>query len=237
MTDQPEGETPPDDDDPLKPDQDETSSSHPPTDDGLPVQGQVRHSNVSARIPESVGNGVFSNGVMILTGALEIVIDFVLRMGEQHKVVSRCVIPHTVAQQLANALRENIDNYEKRFGPVPGVPKPLPPVTEENTGAQIPGSSSEFGSHPENAPEVPKAPTIEELYDELKIPDTMMSGHYANAVLIRHSGTEFCFDFITNFYPRSAVSARVFLAAPHVKPFLSSLERSINPPGSSQDFA
>ena len=46
----------------------------------------------------------------------------------------------------------------------------------------------------------------------------MLSGRYANAVLIRHSATEFCFDFITNFYPQSAVSARVYIAAPHLGP-------------------
>ena len=53
-----------------------------------------------------------------------------------------------------------------------------------------------------------------------------MSGCYANAVMIAHTPSEFCFDFITNFYPRSAVSSRVYLSAPQVPRFLETLTRS-----------
>lgn len=230
MTEHPEGYTPPDDDD----DDDERSDEPASPDDLPPVQGQLRHSNLSALVPEGIGTGVFSNGVMILTGQFEIVLDFVLRMGEQQRVVARCILPRYVAGQLSGALQDNVKNYESRFGPLPPIPKPLSPpepATAEEATATEP-------QHPENAPAPPPAvPQIQDLYDELKIPDDVMCGRYANAVLIRHSATEFCFDFITNFYPRSGVSARVFLAAPHVRPFLGSLQRSLNPPGTGQEFA
>ena len=71
-----------------------------------------------------------------------------------------------------------------------------------------------------------KPPSIEEIYEQLKLPDDMLSGDYANAVMIAHTPAEFCFDFITNFYPRSAVSCRVFLSAPQVPRLLDSLIRS-----------
>jgi hypothetical protein len=222
-----------------------------------PFQGQVRHSNVSARVPESVGQGVFSNGVMILTGAFEIVLDFVLRMGEQQRVVTRIILPHTVARQFVAALKDNVGNYERRFGPVPKLPRPLPetppqapeieyppsadpPAPPSTPSEDAPDSGPPLSEHPENRPVPPAPPQIEDIYHDLKLPDEMLSGRYANAVLIRHSGTEFCFDFITNLYPRSAVSSRVFLAAPHVLPFLHSLHRSITPPqhpGTSQGLA
>ncbi len=224
------------------PDWDNNSGPNP---DDVPLQGQVRHSNLSARVPEDVGQGVFSNGVMILTGAFEVVLDFVLRLGEQQRVASRVVLPHIVARQLVTALQENLNNYEKRFGVIPKLLKPLPETTPEaprtephhegspqgGEAAGVPTSSGIAGvGHPENLPETPKAPNIEDIYQDLKLPDAMLSGRYANAVLIRHSGAEFCFDFITNVYPRSAVSARVFLAAPHVPSFLQSLSRSVSPP-------
>ena len=41
-----------------------------------------------------------------------------------------------------------------------------------------------------------------------KMRDDIHSGSYANAVMIGHGPHEFSFDFITNFYPQSAVSAR-----------------------------
>jgi hypothetical protein len=203
------------------------------SDEGLPVQGQVRHNQLSARVPEDIGAGAFSNGVMILTGMFEVVLDFVLRLGEQQRITARVILPHVVARQFVAALQENIRNFERRFGPMPQMPKALPEPRDE-AEAEEPGSAPSGGiaaaGHPENRPAPPSASRIEDIYHELKLPDGMLSGRYANAVLIRHSASEFCFDFIANVYPRSAVSARVFLAGPHVVPFLRSLSRSI-PPG------
>ena len=53
-----------------------------------------------------------------------------------------------------------------------------------------------------------------------------MSGTYANAVMIGHTATEFSFDFITTFFPKSTVSSRVFLSAPNVPRLLDSLKHS-----------
>lgn len=66
----------------------------------------------------------------------------------------------------------------------------------------------------------------QEVYDDLKLKDELLSGAYANAVMIGHGPHEFCFDFITNFYPQSAVSCRVFMAAGHVGRLLESLRAS-----------
>ena len=228
---------------------DESEDIEPPEDDGddeqnvhpsQPIQGHVRHSNVSARVPESVGQGVFSNGVLILTGQFEIVLDFVLRMAEQQRIVARCILPRMVGQQLVQALQQNLQHYESRFGPLPKVPAPKQIQSSgespEAVGEAF-GPSFGFADHPENGPAPKSTPNIEDIYDELKVDDEIFSGSYANAVLIRHSGTEFCLDFIANFFPRSAVSARVYLAAPHIRPLLNSLIRSLTPPGTSQDFA
>lgn len=207
--------------------------SHSPDEDDT-VQGQVRHHQLSALVPDEIGNGVFSNGVMILTGPYEIVLDFVLRMGEQQRIARRVVLPHIVGRQFVAALRDNIENYERRFGSITVIPKPRPESSETDAPpppAEGAAASEELPAfHPENLPAPSPPPQIEEIYDEIKLPDHMLSGRYANGVLIRHSPTEFCFDFITNVYPRSAVSSRVFLAAPHVPPFLKSLSRSLSPP-------
>ena len=207
----------------------------PESDDPPPLQGQVRHSSRSARVPEEIGVGIFSNGVMILSGAYECVLDFVLRMGEVQRIVARVILPPPVAHQLERALRDNLKGYEARFGAMPRMPRPVPaalePAGEEDAPPREPGLDSGIAGagHPDSAA-ASRAPDIDDIYHDLKLPDSMLSGRYANAVLIRHSGTEFCFDFMTNVYPRSAVSARVFLAAPQVPPLLDSLTRSLNPP-------
>lgn len=217
--------------------EDPSNSEQPdPSGEEGALQGQVRHSQLSARVPADVGAGVFSNGVMILTGPYEIVLDFALRLGEQQRIAARVVLTHVVARQFIAALQDNIRNYEKRFGNLPPVPKPLPEPPPDEGGET--GEASSAGTagavapagHPENQPAPPVSPHIEDIYEELKLPDEMLSGRYANAVLIRHTATEFCFDFITNVYPRSAVSARVLMSAPHVAPFLRSLTRSLSPP-------
>lgn len=82
--------------------------------------------------------------------------------------------------------------------------------------------------------------SAQEIYDDLKIRDELLSGSYANAVMIGHGPHEFSFDFITNFYPHSAVSARVFLAAGQVPRLYDSLKgtwdqlrQRWSPPGGS----
>ena len=228
MTQHPGDEPSPDDEDSPRSD-----------DEDNPVQGQVRHSQLSARVPSDIGSGAFSNGVMILTGPYEIVLDFALRLGEQQKIVSRVILPHVVARQFVAALQDNVQNFENRFGPMPQIPKPIPEANPPAPGTELAnadpataaaGDVSGPPSHPENQPAAPNPPHIEDIYHELKLADEMLSGRYANAVLIRHSPAEFCFDFITNVYPRSAVSARVLMSAPHVVPFLRSLSRSLTPP-------
>lgn len=228
--------------------------SHPENsplpDDSLPIHGQVRHQNVSARITEDVSVGVFSNGVMILTGMHESVLDFAMRMGETQRIVTRVILPNIVARQFGTVLQENMKLYESSFGAMPTMPKlrseseskPAPatgPVTAGDLASGSPGYSSGITS--ESTPLEKSGidpgsktfqPSIDEIYDDLKLPETVAMGRYANAVMIRHSGTEFCFDFIANFYPRSVVTSRVYMAAPHVPPVLASILRSLQPPSS-----
>ncbi|MFO0925292.1 MAG: DUF3467 domain-containing protein [Pirellulales bacterium] len=255
-----------------------------------------------ARVPEHLHRGVFSTGVIVMTGGTEFVLDFVQNLGRPHQIVARVVIPHVVMPQFADALGKNIELYKQRFGPLPNPMIPgqtpiqntspereLPPaaiqsesqivggfVDSDNpapSGSQdtaretanpvsktpfasgmVPGSLASSGQGtgeavpqsgpsqvppanvppaippvtPAPAPAVPppppqKRPTAQEIYDDFKLRDEMLSGSYANAVMIGHGPHEFSFDFITNFYPQSSVSARVFMAAGQVQRLLESL--------------
>lgn len=169
------------------------SETNPPEPTGDPqppgsgaINEQIQHAPLSARIPTHVGRGVFSTGAIVFEGPSEFVLDFVLRTGSPHCVAARVAMPHGVFAQFINALKANLKGYEDKFGAPRGMPAPPPGATRT---------------------------TIAELYEQLKLPDEMLSGVYANGVMIGHTPAEFWFDFITNFYPRSAVSARVFLSA------------------------
>ncbi len=156
---------------------------------------RVRTQHVTARVPESVSRGVFSTGAIVMTGATEFVLDFIQRIGRPHQVAARVVLPHAVMPQFIEALRKNLEMYEQRFGP----PKELP------------------------RPQTPQRPSVQEIYDDLKLPDDVLSGAYANGVMVGHTASEFNLDFLTNFFPNSAVSCRVFLSAPQVPRVLETL--------------
>jgi hypothetical protein len=133
--------------------------------------------------------------------------------------------------------------------PAPGAAEPsipqgesgaLPAAAKEPSGfpPEVPGTTSiQAGLHSNPTPSsvpppgptqavTPKRQNPQEIYDELKLRDEILSGTYANAVMIGHGAYEFSFDFITNFYPQSAVSCRVYLASGHIARLLDSLKQS-----------
>lgn len=97
------------------------------------------------------------------------------------------------------------------------VPPPIPGTFSIDTN----GGSSVAPLPPPNQP---RRLSPQEIYDELKLRDDVLSGSYANAVMIGHGPYEFSFDFITNFYPQSAVSSRVFVASGQVGLFYESIK-------------
>jgi hypothetical protein len=173
----------------------------PPQEPGSFSQ-EFQHAQVSARVPDKVARGVFSTGVLVQQGPYEFVLDFVQGMVQPRQVVARVVLPPAVVPILLAALRENLGLYQNQFGPPPALKVPTPPTPP------------------------PPRPSIEEIYGQFKLPDDLLSGVYANAALITHTQAEFCLDFITNFYPRSAVACRVYLAAAQVMTFQGTLTQS-----------
>lgn len=164
---------------------------------------EVQIANLSARVPEKVARGVFSTGVLVLQGASEFVLDFVLRMNQPHQVVSRVVLPMNLVPQFIDALKGNLENYRNSFGSPPQAPP-----------------------QPQQQQPPPAPPTIEEIYQDLKIADDVMVGAYANSVMVVHTASEFCLEFISNFYPKAVIAARVFLSAPQVPVLLSTMTQS-----------
>ena len=192
-----------------------TDDQTPPNPDSPGDQGS-QNPPLRARVPDHVAGGTFSTGAIVMTGPSEYIVDFLQTIGRPHKVAARVVIPHPVMPQFIDALTTNLDLYRQRFGE-PATPQPQ----QQNPDA--------------------RRPTPQEIYDDLKMPDEVLSGTYANGVMIGHGATEFGLDFLTSFFPQSAVSARVFVAAGQVPRLLDSLKGAVrqleqrrqgNPPGS-----
>lgn len=204
----------------------------------------VQHTPVAARLPEDVVRGVFCNATMILQSHEEFVIDFLETMVQPQQVVSRVVLSPMTFGQLLAALRENLSLYENNFGrlksrdarPPVTAPMPAPPSAPADAAAEARPSPQEPGGSPQGPPQEmpqsrdarPTPPRVEDLYDQLKLPDRLLGGVFANVVMIRHLAEEFCFDFVANFYPRSVVTARVFMAAGRIPSFLDAMSNALS---------
>lgn len=160
---------------------------------------QFKHNPVAARVPEGKASGVFSTGALVQNLNTEYVIDFVQALARPAQIVARVVMSPQAMQQFIAALQENLKMFSDKFGPPQPMPKPLNP----------------------------RQPNVEEIYSELKLPDELLSGVYANGVMIGHSPAEFVLDFLTNFYPKSAVSCRVYVSAQQVPRLLDTLTPSL----------
>jgi hypothetical protein len=179
-----------------------TDDSNKPSDPSSdkPHSDTFNHAPVAARVPEKVAKGLFCTGQVIFDSPKEFVIDFLQGLTRPYQVISRVVLtPQTVAE-LADALNKNVEMYTKQFGPPPPVPGPQPK----------------------------NRPTLQEIYDNFRLPEELLSGTYANSVMIGHSPTEFFMDFISGFYPTSAVAARIFMPVPQIPRFLNALNSSLD---------
>jgi len=170
---------------------------------GDPQQVQVQH--VSALVPETVSAGVFSTGAIVMTGSSEFVVDFIQNLGQPTQLAARMIVPHAVLPQFIEALGKNIDVYSERYGPIP-----TPPASEQTDTSEKSVSQ----------------PTPQEIYDDLKVHDDVMTGRYANGMMVGHTQSEFRIDFLANMFPRPIVTCRVFLSAPQIPRLRDSLARS-----------
>lgn len=175
-----------------------TEEPNNPADD-KPLTENIQHAPVAARVPEKVAKGIFCTGQVILDSPKEFVIDFLQGLTRPYQVVSRVVLtPQTVAE-LSDALSKNVEAYTKNFGPPPAVPGPPPK----------------------------NRPTLQEIYENFRLPEELLSGTYANSVMIGHSPTEFFMDFISGFYPTSAVAARIFMPVQQIQRFQTAIQSSL----------
>jgi hypothetical protein len=177
---------------------DPNKGSGPPANDLGTYAQQFQHQPVSARVPERLTRGVITTGVLVLDSPHEFVLDFLQSLTRPYQIVARVVVVPHVMEQIVNGSADNLAKYTDAFGAPPTLPKP---------------------------PQ--RRPTIAEIYENFKLSDDIMSGAYANSVMIGHSPAEFFFDFITGFYPTAAVSSRIMTAAPHMPRIVDTLKMAL----------
>jgi hypothetical protein len=202
---------------------------------------RVQAASLTARVPDGVAGGVFATGTIVLQSPTEVMIDFVQGVANPRRIGARVIMPQPVAVQFSEALASNIGLYESTFGHRPREPEPVPAASDEapakaERSAGAPRGEDDAGARSANPADPGRAghdaaaggqQPIADAYHQLKATDEVLGGVYANTVTISHTGSEFHFDFIMRCFPRSIVTARVYMAAPRAPALLESLRRSL----------
>jgi hypothetical protein len=238
---------------------DEPSSSQPDDPGGHAYFQNFQHTPIGARVPEKIGRGAFATALMVLQTNEIFVLDMLSMASQPQQVVGRIVMTARSFSQFLNALRLNVQHYERELGPL--KPRFTPPQMGPHAGPgshAAPGSSGETESTPSGGNSVfagegfgdaggssgpiegglmpepqghsTSSPTgpITELYEQLKFSEDLLGGAFANAVMIRHTPEEFCFDFISSLYPRPVVVCRIFASAGRVPSFIDAMAGSLD---------
>ena len=73
---------------------------------------------VQVNTGDEMSRGRYSNSMMVSHSADEFVLDWLLTSPNGAHLVSRIIVSPAHIKRIINALKENLDNYEKRFGDV-----------------------------------------------------------------------------------------------------------------------
>jgi hypothetical protein len=67
---------------------------------------------------DEMSRGRYSNSMMVSHSADEFVLDWLLTSPNGAHLVSRVIVSPPHIKRIINALKENLDNYEKQFGSI-----------------------------------------------------------------------------------------------------------------------
>lgn len=62
---------------------------------------------------------------------------------------------------------------------------------------------------------------------QIKVPDELLRGTYANQMVVSHTGEEFLLDFVNLFPPQGVVTARVIVSPGHLKRMIRALTENL----------
>ena len=81
------------------------------------------------QIPPEIQRGAYANNMVVAHTQEEFVLDFILATPPVGTVNARVIVSPSHAKRIAQAMVENIQKYEARFGEVENIPAALPSDT------------------------------------------------------------------------------------------------------------
>ncbi len=82
---------------------------------------------IKVKVPDKLLKGVYANQMLITHTKEEFLLDFINFFPPEGVLTARVIVSPGHAKRIAAALRENIEKYESRFGPIEESPELNPP--------------------------------------------------------------------------------------------------------------
>ena len=166
---------------------------------------------IRLRASDDIRQGVFATGVLAFTGVHEFVLDFIQNIDHPVRVVARVVVPRPALGAMIEVMRQGV-----------ALPEEAPPAPLVLGG----NNQEQPAAAPSSAPMTVQQP--QQVYDDVKLPETQHKGAYANALITAHNSEVFRMDFVAQFCPEPVLSSRVHLTkiqAGHVRAILEHVWR------------
>ena len=202
---------------------------------GLSTQ-VIEHDSATARVPAKVQLGVFATALMVLQTNHEVTLDFLSTIVQPQQIAARVIMSAASMGQFLATLRTNLESYQREFGLLtahsPVVPRStLSGGTCVSGGADCPAAPTTPGDAQAASAKLNNdksgTPNLAGVYSQLKLPEGVIPGVFANSVRVVHMAEEFCFDFVFDSYPRAMVVCRILMAAGRIPSVLTTLHGAI----------
>jgi len=185
---------------------------------GSAYSQQFLHLPTATSVPHDLRHGVFANALLVQQLNGQLILDFLTTLIAPHELVARVVVNSAGLTRIVATLQRNFDRFVDRFGPVSRSPLEALPESEFSED-ELPSDASVANSN--------QQPDIAQVYHGLVLPDERIVGLSADSLAVRFTSSEFCLDFVGNFYPRSVLACRILVAAVRIPAILATLSDSL----------
>jgi hypothetical protein len=162
------------------------------------------------RVADEVRPGVFATDLLIFSGGHEFVLDFVQNLEVPIRVVARVVVPRPALAAMVAVMHQGVSVPRAQVHSGSG---------QEAGAAEAQSAAAAAGISPPTTLSQPK-----QVYDDIKLPEAVQSGAYANALITAHNDQIFRLDFVAQFCPEPVLTARVFVTKAQAAQVLAALE-------------
>ncbi len=90
---------------------------------------QNNPNQINVEFPKEIAGGVYANNMAVTHTAEEFIMDYIMIAPPAGVVKSRIVVSPGHMKRILQALRENMDKYEQKFGPVQVAEEPVGQAT------------------------------------------------------------------------------------------------------------